>query len=150
MPPAFVLSQDQTLKFDVQLMARRNIPRQKLPFLGADTCTILTWCVGHCEIGLALTDFRNLEASGAGAAAHMSLHHTDNVKEPANSTKQIPCPAISTGGRSILLCRRPITAKTARHHRVGERPYMPRPHDRQTLFALLLRKTGNSPSTFPK
>ncbi|MGE4411438.1 MAG: hypothetical protein AB7D33_12805, partial [Sphingobium sp.] len=58
------------------------------------------WCVGHCEIGLALTDFRNLEASGAGAAAHMSLHHTDNVKEPANSTKQTPCPAISTGGHS--------------------------------------------------
>lgn len=46
---------------------------------------ILLWiCKRTYRNGLYLPSTRSLEAFGPGAAAHMSLHQTDNFKEPLN------------------------------------------------------------------
>ena len=88
MPPAFVLSQDQTLKFVSH--ADRHDPEgpqtERHEFQGADTCTCQTYgyvrtCPNRQCVSKAgtlrhrlVTGIRSLKIPGPGAVAHMSLH----------------------------------------------------------------------------
>src|SRR5690606_18246685 len=76
MPPAFILSQDQTLKF----VSHTNQPQAK-GLKPASTCfkepmpafSNVYGYEGQCSVGLN-TGYRSLKIPGPGAVAHMSLH----------------------------------------------------------------------------
>ncbi len=105
MPPAFVLSQDQTLKFDVPPHSRRNVRPCSSSFLGAVPAHLcetirrsknhneqsprMETCKGLCETAWLLPSTLHLEAARPGAAAHMSLHQNHNVKERQKPTHRL-------------------------------------------------------------
>ena len=102
MPPAFVLSQDQTLKFDVRSNTRRNKPNAE-PLISRSQFLHITYTNGYVlrhMNWLSFYDVRDAQKpSQHRAAAHMSLHLTDNVKEP---TRQLladnhPAPSLRPG-----------------------------------------------------
>ena len=81
MPPAFVLSQNQTLKFMTDNHPG-GITEEEAGISGSRSCTIYMVCIlGHWN-GLVCPIFDAQRPSNTGAAAHMSLHQTDNEKEP--------------------------------------------------------------------
>ena len=75
---------------------------------------------------LKLPSYRSLDAPGLGAVAHMSLHLTNNVKEPTNkSGGQLAFPDFSTGGLlSYYVGDRASKPPFCRLHRCGDRAYM--------------------------
>ena len=114
MPPAFVLSQDQTLKFVSHTQQARFENRRpaRHELQGADTCTVKRngyewtciiaarlWSLAGCGNRLRLTGIRSLKTPGPGAVAHMSLHQksTMSKSQPTNEADTYRSP-ICTGG----------------------------------------------------
>ena len=85
---------------------------------------------------LKLPSYRSLDAPGLGAVAHMSLHLTNNVKEPSNiSGGQLTFPDFSTGGLlSYYVGDRATHTPFCRRQRCGGRAYMGHPRVGQRLF----------------
>ena len=126
MPPAFVLSQDQTLKFDVRYRSRGKTRQQHRSFSRSRSCTnLITWYVyiGHVraliqgkpwgenswERLVFLTEYRHLEAVEPGAAAHMSLHlNLQCQRATQNKRRTVIAPRHDTGGQAVRLFWRPL------------------------------------------
>lgn len=125
MPPAFVLSQDQTLKFDARSLPG-GMTRQK-PLTSRSQFLHITYSSGyvtrHTNWLITLTIPTHLEcASNRQAAARMSLHLTYNVKEPTTNHRQhltTPFPG--------LPARQSVVAASVSlgDHRCGETPLGP-------------------------
>ena len=95
MPPAFVLSQDQTLKFVSLTNQARGKPanptgksfKEPIPALSnvMDTnehASSLTTCGGNEDVAIGLvTGIRSLKTPGPGAVAHMSLHQKPTMSK---------------------------------------------------------------------
>ena len=148
MPPAFILSQDQTLKFDVRL-PKGGIPSDNRSFQGAVPAQILHGYVyvGHASDhsprskpaamihwnGINLPSTLRLEAAGPGAAAHMSLHLKSTMsKNPPHTTADSDCSPLLLSGDSVSDHGGDQTAKQAASS--GEWAYMDDFRERQPDF----------------
>ena len=89
MPPAFVLSQDQTLKFvSYTRPARRTANRQSISYKEPITCTVKrNGYEGQYSRRLNLTGTRGLEFPGPGAVAHMSFHRKPTMSKSHRTSK---------------------------------------------------------------
>ena len=89
MPPAFVLSQDQTLKFvSYTRPARRTANRQGISYKEPITCTVKrNGYEGQYSRRLNLTGTRGLEFPGPGAVAHMSFHRKPTMSKSHRTSK---------------------------------------------------------------
>ena len=95
MPPAFVLSQDQTLKFDARSPIRwknptgnRSTIKEPIP---AHHIFLSGYVTRHTNWLSTLTISKRLECpENRQAAARMSLHLNHNVKEPDNKPPATP------------------------------------------------------------
>ena len=101
MPPAFVLSQDQTLKFDVRL-SKGGIPSDNRSFQGAVPAQITYYC-GYVlrHIGTACINRapEALKPSDPGPPPTCPFIDNHNFKEPpTRNGGQLSFPAIAIGG----------------------------------------------------
>ena len=139
MPPAFVLSQDQTLKFVSQYSRHEPKPaNRKHRTSGADTCTCKTYGYVRTCIGIDLfTAPVAQRPTGPGAVAHMSLHQNRQCQR-SNTDKKPGQPVIP---RFLRLGRehvaRPMSVTRAAGEpvvRCGERPSKSHPRFGQHPF----------------
>ena len=163
MPPAFVLSQDQTLKFvRLTYRTRSKLRRSDKPeYQGADTCTvkrngyewtcIITshlWRQQGCGIGLRFNQYRTLEVLELDAVAHMSLHqkltmskshqHVKADSEGFPDLKPGDRLSVCVGDRSLRSRLKPSSPRRWRSSRRGLR-------FGQRLFVFLFQK-GSKPA----
>ncbi len=127
MPPAFVLSQDQTLKFVSHTNQARSCDRrpERHELQGADTCTVKrNGYEGHaspirrrgaragCGNRLVLTGIRSLKTPGPGAVAHMSLHLNQRCQRAVQQKRRTTiAPRLVVGGRLSGLYWRPMAGR---------------------------------------
>ena len=150
MPPAFVLSQDQTLKFDVRQSGRWNNPPEgrhfKEPFLHKSITygyvKDMYWpppkrtsMENHWN-GILLPSTRRLEAVGPGAAAHMSLHLNQQCQRAKNTDAGSFLPLPGSPGRLGFFATAVANQVAQRR---GEEAYMETPNRRQRLIAILFQ-----------
>ena len=158
MPPAFVLSQDQTLKFVSLTSSARSEDRQPMrqELQGADTCTVkrngyewtcithrTTWSFPRMWRRLRLTGFRSLEVPGPGAVAHMSLHQKPTMSKNHSTLKggQQWDPDFHRGtGYPSMLATVASRAGGSRQRRVGGAHIWGVRDSGQRVFAILFRR----------
>ena len=144
MPPAFVLSQDQTLKLmsqhhAAQLLSQSLTTQHRTS--GADTCIFKrNGYEGHTSSAYFKLVSGAQRPPEPGAVAHMSLHLNHNVKEPpTNSGGQSSFPGFTRGGACpSMLWRPPRLVRNSRPHRCCEMAYMDAPTSGQRQSAFIL------------
>ena len=139
MPPAFVLSQDQTLKLCHTPIRHGENPirqtgmscKEPIPALSnvMDTNEHACHPPGRgarsgCGDRLELTGYRSLETPGPGAVAHMSLHQKPTMSKSRRTAKadSASFPDFHRGtGYPIVLATERSGGGENRQRRVGER-----------------------------
>ena len=149
MPPAFVLSQDQTLKFVSRYS--RHEPKDP-PTANTELQEPIPALVkrngyeGQCSIDFA-TGIRSLKTPGPGAVAHMSLHLKPTMsKNPPDNNRRTTNTPRSSGRRSCcpsMLATRETSRKSVVPS--GEAAYMDHHRVGQLIFSKKFQKTSVRP-----
>ena len=138
MPPAFVLSQNQTLKLMYDKPGR-NRPRQA-GISGSRSCTKsqLVYCVLRHTNGLAFSDLP--EPRGSGRPGRRP--HVPSSKPTMSKSRRASSPGSIGSGHRLYRLRRGAkrTLAPLRPRPLAEGAYMCGPPTRQRLFAILLQK----------
>ena len=138
MPPAFVLSQDQTLKFvsrynGTSLSPPTNAPnfREPIPAL-----VKRNGYEGHIRHRLINRLPEPKDPRTGRRRPHVPSSKTNNVKEPPKQTAGQPSfPGFYLGGLVARLCRRPVKCHSVAASPSGEAAYMDHSRVGQTLFS---------------